>query len=136
LFAGSTAVFSIAARDAYNNSVASLDIGSFSAHLLVSGAPALHVSLSEPQESDVRGYLTPYRSSANATVTFNAMENGLAATMYSDSSMQKAVRSCSFKNLDLIEGAMFASDAASLEQHTSYGFRWSGFFKPQEVGVW
>ncbi len=129
-------MFSLAARDAYNNRVASLDIGGFSAHLLVSGASALHVSLSEPQESDVRGYLTPYRSSANATVTFNVMENGLAATMYSDSSMQKAVRSCSFKNLGLIEGSMFSSDAALLEQHSSYGFRWSGFFKPQEAGVW
>ena len=129
-------MFSIAARDAYNNSVTSLDIGGFSAHLLVTGASALHVSLSEPQESDVRGYLTPYRSSANATMTFNVMENGLAATMYSDSSMQKAVRSCSFKNLGLIEGAMFSSDAALLEQHSSYGFRWSGFFKPQEAGVW
>ncbi len=129
-------MFSLTARDAYNNGVASLDIGGFSAHLLVSGASALHVSLSEPQESDVRGYLTPYRSSANATVTFNVMENGLAATMYSDSSMQKAVRSCSFKNLGLIEGAMCLSDAALLEQHSSYGFRWSGFFKPQEAGVW
>ena len=132
---GSTAVFALAVRDNLDNSVPSSDVDVYSAHLLSTGAPALHV-LFIRQESDIRGYLTPYHASANSWVTFNTMENGLAATLYSDAFMRNAVRSFDSKSTDLVESVVFSSDGVPLEPQSFYGIRWSGFFKPQQVGIW
>ena len=122
-------------RDKFDNGVPSSDVDMFSAHLLSAGAPALHVAFSR-QESDVRGYLTPYHASTNASVKFSTMKNGLAATLYSDASMRNAVRSCDSTNTDLVESVVFSSDGVPLEPQSFYGIRWSGFFKPRQVGFW
>jgi hypothetical protein len=122
-------------RDKLNNTVLSSDVGSFSGHLLSTSIPATHVSF-VPHEFDIRGYLTAYRASANTTVVFNTLANGLAATMYSDSSFQSAVRSYDVKNTNFLIESAFTDDSVRLEPQSFYGFRWSGFLKPQEVGIW
>ena len=122
-------------RDKLNNTVLSSDVGSFSGHLLSTGIPAAHASF-VPHELDIRGHLTPYRSSANTTVTFNTLANGLAATMYSDASFHAAVRSYDVKNTNFLIESAFTYDSVRLDPQSFYGFRWSGFLKPQEVGNW
>lgn len=122
-------------RDKLNNTVLSSDVGSFSGHMLSTGIPAAHASFVS-HDFDIRGYFTPYRSSSNTTVTFNTMANGLAATMYSDPSFQVAVRSFDVKNTNSMIESAFTYDSVRLDPQSFYGFRWAGFLKPQEVGLW
>ena len=129
-------MFAVAMRDNFDNIVFNSPVASFAAHLLSTGLPAVHVSFFT-KELDVMGAFTPYRSSSNASVTFCTLEQGLAATMYSDSSMRTAIRSFEAKSMDLsVEGALFPPEEPPLQSQSSYGFRWSGFFKPEQVGVW
>ncbi len=136
VFLGSTALFSIAIRDNFENAASSTDVGNFAARLLAPGFPAVHASF-VPQETDILAVITPYRASPNVSMVFNVMEQGLEATMYSDSSLRNAVRSTNVKNIDLLmESVLFPSDIFTVGPQSFYGFRWLGFFKPQQVGIW
>jgi hypothetical protein len=129
-------MFAVAMRDNFDRIVLNAPVASFAAHLLSTGIPAVHVSFFT-KDLDVMGAFTPYRSSSNASVTFCTLERGLAATMYSDSSMRTAIRSFHTKSMDLsVEGALFHPEEPPLQSQSSYGFRWSGFFKPEQIGIW
>ena len=108
------------------------DVSNFSVRLLAPGFPAVHAAF-VPRDSDIITFITPYRTSSNLPVVFDVLEQGLEATMYSDSSLQNGVRSSDVKKIDdLIESVLFPSDVSQ----TFYGFRWLGFFKPQQAGIW
>jgi hypothetical protein len=135
-FLGSTAIFSLAVRDGFEHHVLSSNVSNFAAHLIVSGFPALHATF-VPQESGIMGFVTPSHASSNASVMFRILEQGLAATMYSDTSLRNAVRSSDVKNIEfLIDSVLFPSDVSTFAPQESYGFRWLGFFKPQQFGIW
>jgi hypothetical protein len=129
-------MFSVAMRDEFNNAVLTSPVESFAAHLLATSLPAVHISF-VTNELDVIGSFTPYRTTSNASMTFSTLEQGLAATMYSDSSLRTAIRSFEAKSMDLsVDGALFPPQESPLQPRNSYGFRWSGFFKPPQVGIW
>jgi hypothetical protein len=113
----------------------SFDIGSVAAHLIAAGSPAVHASF-QSRAADVYGYLTPYRSTANVSVTFTTLKQGLSATVYSDSSMSRATHSAHLNSIDLLAEGILLSSLISPSSQGSYGFRWSGFLKPQQVGSW
>ncbi len=123
-------------RDDFEHHVLSSNVGNFASHLLVPGFPALHATFAS-QESGIIGFVTPFHASSNASVMFRVLEQGLAATMYSDTSLRNAVRSFDVKNFEfLIDSVLFPSDVSAFAPQDSYGFRWLGFFKPQQVGIW
>ena len=116
--------------------MSSVDVGGISAHLIASGMPAVHVSF-VPKTTDIVGFLTAYHSSANVSITFNTLEQGLSATSYSDSSFRKVLRSSIVKHVDFsIDDTLLLSYLSQPEPRSSYGFRWSGFFKPEQAGTW
>ena len=123
-------------RDTFENAVFSAGVGSLSAHMLAAGMPAVHVTFVQ-KASDIFGAVTAYRSFSNVSVVFNTMEQGLAATSYSDSSLRRAIRSSIVKHVDFsLDDTLLQSDRSPPEPRSSFGFRWSGFFKPEQAGIW
>jgi hypothetical protein len=129
-------MFFLAVRDSFENTVVSSEVGNFAARLLAPGFPAVHASF-VPRESDIVASITPYRASTNVSFVFDVLEQGLQATMYSDSSFRSVIRSSDVKSIDfLIDSVLFPSDFFTSGPQNVYGFRWLGFFKPQQVGTW
>ncbi len=123
-------------RDKFGNVVFSENTGSIAAHVLAADIPAIHVSFF-PKQSEVLGLFTAFQSNNNVSVTFSTLSQGLVATSYSDSSFQKAMFSATVNHVDLSQdGSLLSSDPRSQGLRNTYGFRWTGFFKPDQAGAW